>query len=99
MCRSYSTFFYLTDSFPRLNFAFHCTEGHSPEYPNLLHCPNMETGIELCHLYNKRVLLSLGGAVGEYGFESVQHARLLAYRVWNLFLGGKHLKHLRPFGR
>ena len=99
--RNNSTCFciYISDSFPKLNFAFHCYTGLSADYPSLLRCPGIELAIDECHLHNKKVLLSLGGGVGDYGFDSVEKAKLLAYRVWNLFLGGKNMKKLRPFGR
>jgi len=42
--------------------------------------------------------VSLGGPSKDYGIESDEDAKLLATRIWNLFLGGKDETKLRPFG-
>ena len=91
--------FIFLDNMPALNFAFHCTQPLSPEYPTLLRCPKMEQAIKVCQKNGKKVVLSIGGDVGKYGFKSDSEAELFAYRMWNLFLGGKELNSLRPFGR
>ena len=84
---------------PGLNFAFHCEKPMSQEYPFLLRCPKIEAGIKECQRAGKKVLLSLGGATGGYGFSSDGEAKLFADRVWNLALGGNKLRSIRPFGR
>jgi len=85
------------DSMPALNFAFHCEKG-SAEYPFLLRCPKIEAAIKQCQANGKQVLISLGGAVGGYGFKNDGEAKQFAGRVWNLMLGGSELQALRPFG-
>lgn len=84
---------------PGFNFASHCTSSVSPEYPNLLRCRDIEAGIKACQQRGKKVLISLGGAIGNYGFGTEAEAKLLAYRVYNLLLGGQKMSTLRPFGR
>ena len=83
---------------PGLNFAYHCETPVSKEYPTLLRCPDIEAGIHVCKKNGKKVLLSLGGSQGQYGFESLEEAKELANRIWNLFLDGDKLENLRPFG-
>ena len=84
---------------PGLNFAFHCEEAVSPDYPTLLRCPAIEAGISECQKRGKQVLLSLGGASGRYGFNNDGEAKLYARTIWDLFLGGTGKQNLRPFGR
>merc|ERR1711990_27029 len=86
------------DKMPRLNFAFHCETPVSDEYPFLLRCPKIEAGIKECQKNGKQVLMSLGGAVGPYGFKNVAEAKLFASRVWHLLLEGQDLQSIRPFG-
>ena len=68
---------------PALNFAFHCEKSANPEYPFLLRCLKIEAGIKECQRNGKKVLISLGGAVGGYGFANDAEAKLFANRVWN----------------
>jgi len=86
------------DRMPGLNFAFHCEKGVSPDYPKLFRCPKIEAGIKACQKNGKKVLMSLGGAVGRVGFANDAEAKLLAYRVYHLLLEGKDLQDIRPFG-
>ena len=86
------------DKMPRLNFAFHCETPVSDEYPFLLRCPKIEAGIKECQKNGKQVLMSLGGAVGPYGFKNVAEAKLFASRVWHLLLEGQDYQSIRPFG-
>ena len=83
---------------PGLNFAFHCLPTRNSDYPTLLRCPKMEEAIRICQKNSKKVYISLGGGVGKYGFETLQEANLLAYRVYHLFLEGNDMPNLRPFG-
>ncbi|KAJ2723258.1 Chitinase 2 [Coemansia sp. Benny D115] len=62
---------------------------------DLLHCPNMAADIKYCQSQGKVVLLSMGGAVGSYGFSSDADAQKYADVVWNTFLGGN--SEQRPF--
>lgn len=59
-------------------------------------CPNMEEDIISCQKLGKKVLLSLGGAVGTYGFTSDEVAAEYASVLWNSFGGGTSTR--RPFG-
>jgi chitinase len=52
--------------------------------------------IKTCQGLGKIVLLSLGGAVGDYGFSSSSEAQTFATTVWNLF--GEGTSPTRPFG-
>jgi chitinase len=52
--------------------------------------------IQTCQDSGKVVLLSLGGAIGDYGFSSSSQAQSFATTVWNLFGGGS--SDTRPFG-
>ncbi|KAF5099906.1 hypothetical protein D0Z03_000909 [Geotrichum reessii] len=59
-------------------------------------CPDVAEDIKLCQSLGKKVLLSLGGAAGTYGFSSDQQAINFASTLWNSFGGGKSTQ--RPFG-
>ena len=87
------------DRMPGLNFAGHCFSSSKANYPTLLRCPKIEQAIEVCHKNGKKVVASLGGEIGDYGFKSDSEAKLFAYRIWNLFLQGKEMEDLRPFGK
>jgi chitinase len=52
--------------------------------------------IKTCQDAGKIVLLSLGGAIGDYGFSSSAQAESFATTVWNLF--GEGTSSTRPFG-
>ena len=65
----------------------------------MFRCPKIEAGIKECQKNGKKVLMSLGGAVGRAGFSSQGDAKLFAYRVYHLLLEGDDLQNLRPFGR
>ena len=52
--------------------------------------------IKTCQDAGKIVLLSLGGAIGDYGFSSSSEAETFATTLWNLFGGGT--SSTRPFG-
>ena len=95
----YIYFFPFLDALPGLNFAFHCETPMSADYPFLLRCPKIEAGIKECQKNGKKVILSLGGATGGYGFSSDTEARKFAHNVWNLVLAGDKMKNIRPFGR
>jgi len=52
--------------------------------------------IQTCQAAGKAVVLSLGGAVGTYGFTSSSQAQQFAQQVWDLF--GEGTSSTRPFG-
>ena len=52
--------------------------------------------IETCQSLGKIVMLSLGGAVGTYGFKSASQAETFATTLWDMFAEG--YGSLRPFG-
>jgi chitinase len=52
--------------------------------------------IETCQKAGKTVLLSLGGEVGSYGFNTSSQAQTFAQTVWDVFGGGN--SSTRPFG-
>jgi len=51
--------------------------------------------IKTCQANGKKILLSLGGAAGSYGFTSDSQAETFADELWNLFGGGT--SSTRPF--
>ncbi|KAF5092716.1 hypothetical protein D0Z03_002727 [Geotrichum reessii] len=61
----------------------------------LLHCSALAADIKKCQSLGKKVLLSLGGAVGNYGFTSDSEAESYADTLWNLFGNGQ--SDTRPF--
>jgi chitinase len=81
---------------PELNFAFHCDTPYDAQNPFLLKCDQMAEGIKTCQSLGKKVLLSLGGAAGSYGFISDAEAQKFAQTAWDVFLGGS--SQYRPFG-
>ena len=80
-----------------MNLANHCGTFFS-SYPALLSCPTVGSDIQYCQSQGKKVLISLGGAVGTYGFTSDQQAQGFATTIWNMFLGGTNSSYPRPFG-
>jgi chitinase len=81
---------------PELNFSYHCETPIDDEHPFLLRCEEIEADIAACHAAGKKVILSLGGASGAYGFTGDAEAESFADTVWDMFLGGAG--DLRPFG-
>ena len=98
MKRTITLFIFLEDM-PNVNFANHCWTPISEEYPHLYQCDKIEQGIKECQERGKQVVLSLGGATEDYGFENEDQANRLAQTVWDLFLGGNKKNDMRPFGR
>ena len=60
-----------------------------------LHCSNVAADIKTCQAAGKKIILSLGGAIGNYGFSSVTDAENFATTLWNKFGGGSDAE--RPF--
>ena len=76
------------DGFPNLllNFANQCSGTFSS---GLAHCSQIGSDIKSCQQQGKTILLSLGGATGNYGFSSDSEAVQFAGTLWNKFGGGK----------
>ncbi|GAB2251776.1 hypothetical protein Droror1_Dr00004623 [Drosera rotundifolia] len=74
---------------PRLNLASHCD-------PPSGGCKGVSNGIRACQSRGIKVFLSLGGAVGNYGFSTADEARGLAQYLWDNYLGGQSGN--RPLG-
>jgi chitinase len=83
---------------PDLNFAVHGNDcGVWDNCPFLLNCSTtIGNDIRTCQSKGKKIVLSLGGAVGSYGFTSDSQAQNFAHTLWNMFFEGKAA--LRPFG-
>lgn len=78
---------------PELNLAGNCDETFSN---GLLHCSAVGQDIKTCQKMGKKILLSLGGAAGSYGFTSDADGASFATTLWNMFGNGKGLEQ-RPF--
>lgn len=76
-----------------MNLANAC--GTTFEDSTMLHCPTVASDIALCQSLGKKVVLSLGGAYGNYGFSSDTQATEFADYLWNAFGGGNSTE--RPF--
>lgn len=62
-------------------------------------CTEMGTHITQCQALGKKIMMSLGGSVGNISFDSPTNASDSATLMWNLFGGGSsNLTSLRPFG-
>lgn len=83
------------DGFPNfdLNFADACSDSFDS---GLLHCNTIADDIVTCQSLGKKVLLSLGGASGSYGFNDDSEARRFATTLWNTFGEGSGVQD-RPF--
>ncbi|CCH61165.1 hypothetical protein TBLA_0E01050 [Henningerozyma blattae CBS 6284] len=77
-----------------LNFANACTNTFSD---GLLHCPEIAQDIKTCQSLGKKVLLSMGGASGAYGFSGDAQAEEFATTLWNTFGEGNDSSVERPF--
>ncbi|KAI8077991.1 glycoside hydrolase superfamily [Gilbertella persicaria] len=82
-------------SLPTLNLANSCTGTAFPG-TSLLKCHDVGKDIKTCQKKGKTVLMSLGGAAGNYGFSNDKDAKAFADTLWNLFGGGS--SKTRPFG-
>jgi len=83
---------------PDLNFANHenqCTT--FPNCPFLLNCAST-IGVDIgkCQGMGKKLVMSLGGGVGSYGFRSEAEGTSFAGTMWNMFFEGNST--MRPFG-
>lgn len=88
------------DIFPTsmgLNFANACSETYA-DNSNLLHCTQIASDIQTCQSLGKKVLLSLGGASGAYGFTDTTEAETFAQTLWDTFGEGENASTIdRPF--
>ncbi|KAI8071473.1 glycoside hydrolase superfamily [Gongronella butleri] len=80
---------------PTLNFASACENTYF-DGTTLLNCPNIGKDIKTCQGKGKKILLSIGGAAGSYGFSSDDQASQFATTLYDMFGGGSH--KYRPFG-
>ena len=85
------------DAFPSLslNFANACSETFT-DNSGLLHCTQIAADISTCQSLGKKVLLSLGGASGAYGFTDNSQAETFAQTLWDTFGEGTGVTD-RPF--
>ncbi|XP_006644559.1 acidic endochitinase-like [Oryza brachyantha] len=74
---------------PGLNLAGHCEQATGT-------CTSLSSEISSCQQSGVKVLLSLGGAAGQYSLSSADDARGVAGYLWDNFLGGSSTS--RPFG-
>ncbi|CUM50100.1 uncharacterized protein AC631_00194 [Debaryomyces fabryi] len=82
-------------SFPdnlAVDFSDACSDTFSD---GLKHCSQIGKDIKTCQDNGKIVLLSMGGAIGNYGFDSDSEAKDFAETLWNKFGGGSDDE--RPF--
>ncbi|KAI9680367.1 MAG: hypothetical protein M1829_001253 [Trizodia sp. TS-e1964] len=93
------------NDYPELNLGSVCTD-KSPDQtsraPGLLNCPDLASHISHCQDMGKKVFLSIGGAKdsgnSDSKFDSDDHARSVADKIWKLFGSGSGEESLRPFG-
>nr|ADP68561.1 class 3 chitinase [Hippophae rhamnoides] len=74
---------------PEINLAGHCN-------PASKGCTSVSTGIGNCQNRGIKVMLSIGGGVGNYSLSSSNDAQNVANYLWNTFLGGQSSS--RPLG-
>ncbi|KAM7273739.1 hypothetical protein ACFE04_028403 [Oxalis oulophora] len=74
---------------PEVNLAGHCNAV-------LDRCKVVSDGIRSCQNRGVKVMLSIGGGIGEYGLSSAADAKNVADYLWNNFLGGSSAN--RPLG-
>ncbi|XP_047322058.1 acidic endochitinase-like [Impatiens glandulifera] len=74
---------------PELNLAGHCN-------PSANTCTGITSDIRSCQKRGIKVMLSLGGGIGNYSLSSKEDARNVSRYLWNNFLGGRSAA--RPLG-
>ncbi|OMO58740.1 hypothetical protein COLO4_04248 [Corchorus olitorius] len=74
---------------PQLNLAGHCNPANGG-------CKSLSSEIINCQKKKIKVLLSIGGGIGQYSLASTADAKKFADYLYNNFLGGKSTS--RPFG-
>ncbi|OZJ05365.1 hypothetical protein BZG36_01538 [Bifiguratus adelaidae] len=96
---AFMTTSYGVGGLPEINLADACNNNDNGTFPgtNLADCGRLADDIEYCQSKGKTILLSMGGATGNAGFEDANQASEFATTAWNMFLGGTH--QYRPFGK
>ncbi|KAH3686420.1 hypothetical protein WICPIJ_002599 [Wickerhamomyces pijperi] len=79
-----------------LNFANQC--GNTFPGSTQLKCDQIAADIKTCQDNGKKVLLSLGGVFGSYGFSSDAEGTAFAQTLWDAFGEGSNDSVLRTFG-
>ncbi|OZJ02284.1 hypothetical protein BZG36_04819 [Bifiguratus adelaidae] len=80
---------------PQVNFSNQCSPSSDFPATQLEHCSQIGADIKTCQAAGKKILLSLGGASGAYGFSSDAQGIAFADELWNLFGAGS--SSTRPF--
>ncbi|KAF6162087.1 hypothetical protein GIB67_008216 [Kingdonia uniflora] len=75
---------------PGINLASHC------DTRAVGGCTRFSNGIRNCQNMGVKVMISLGGGIGDYSFNSATDANQFADYLWNNFLGGR--SGSRPLG-
>lgn len=83
----------ITDNKPGLNLAGHCGDTFDGF---ILRCPKIGEDIKECQKKGKAIILSIGGANGNYSLPDANAGSAFAQTVWDMFLGGNSTT--RPFG-
>ncbi|KAG8381207.1 hypothetical protein BUALT_Bualt06G0098200 [Buddleja alternifolia] len=76
---------------PQLNLAGHCN-------PSANTCRSIAADVRACHRRGIKVMLSIGGGVGNYSLSSIADGENLSIYLWNNFLGGGRGSTSRPLG-
>ncbi|KAK7271909.1 hypothetical protein RJT34_28179 [Clitoria ternatea] len=77
---------------PEINLASHCDPASNG-------CTTLSKDIRNCQMQGIKVLLSIGGADGDYRLASSSDAKIVSDYLWNNFLGGTATtSSSRPFG-
>lgn len=84
--------------FPNWNMHFATSEQSLRTSEGKPYYPLIGADIKYCQSKGKIVLLSLGGALGNYGFQNDGEATQFAATLWNYFGGGNTPVANRPFG-
>lgn len=88
------TYIFGYDHDTQVNFANACSDTYED---GLLKCSTISEDIKTCQSLGKKVLLSLGGASGAYGFSDDTQAEDFAGELWNMFGNGSDDSVERPF--
>ncbi|KAG8381210.1 hypothetical protein BUALT_Bualt06G0098500 [Buddleja alternifolia] len=76
---------------PELNLAGHCN-------PSANTCRSIAADVRACHRRGIKVMLSIGGGVGNYSLSSIADAENLSIYLWKNFLAGGRGSTSRPLG-
>jgi chitinase len=103
---AFITKFVSNGGYPAMNMASNCWAPNATQQAagatGLLDCvgDGLASEIAQCQQQGKKVMLSLGGSVGDLSMSSDAQAVQVANTLWNLFLGGTDPASmaLRPYG-